>query len=221
MSGEITYLLAMSCAIPLIAGIFRFKEIDSRFHLFVYMKLLDVLIETFVYTSSKMPAFVGYTLAGVNVYMVLNFVLFLLLVNANQYISRKMVKLLIALALLAGFFNLLYNKSITALPFYYLLCLVSVVMLLICIDILSRQILAFNQKLINNFWFLFSSISIPYNTINLLIFGSYFFSLYHTPGGAAIFTIQRYANVASNIFFTLAVLKIPVKRKVFLGHTNA
>ena len=81
--------------------------------------------------------------------------------------------------------------------------------MVISIDILSRQVMAIKERLINNFWFWFSSFSIVYNALNLLIFGLYFFTMFDTPNGKAIANIQHFVNVACNIFFVVAILKIP------------
>lgn len=217
MSKELLYLMAMSCVLPVAAGVFRFREIDSKFHPFIYMKLLDVMIETFLFVHKKVPVIGQYPYAALNLYMILNFCLFLVLVCGNNYLSTRAGKLLVLLALMIAGVNFIYNGYNFSQTFFYLLCFVSAAMLLISIDILSRQVMEIRDRLANNFWFWFSSFSILYNALNLLIFGLYFLTMFGTPGGKAIANIQHFVNVACNIFFTVAVLKIPIKRKPLLS----
>lgn len=210
MNADITYLLAMSCVLPAIAGIYRINKIDKKFHAFIYMILLVVLLETWIYVGIKYPAWGVLYRLPINIYMLLNLGLFLSFVYNNAYLSKKKMQLLLVAALAVAIFDCIYNNSIFKL-FLYLLCFVSVVMLIISIDILSKQIMEIKYKLVDNFWFWFSSASVLYNAFNFLIFGVYVFSFEDTKDGKSVSDIQRFTNTLSYILFTLAIFKIPKK----------
>ncbi len=220
MTKEILYLMSMSCVLPVAAGFYRFGKIDKKFRPFIYMKLLDMLIETFLYLHVSVPVIGKYPYAVLNLYMIINFCFFLVLVVSNNYLNKKTLPVLLALALITALFNFFYNDSKLDKTFFYLLCFVSAVMLVVSIDILSRQVMEIREKLTHNFWFWFSSFSILYNALNLLIFGLYFFTMFDTPNGKAIAYIQHFANVVCNVFFAIAVSSIPAKRELFYPHTD-
>lgn len=211
MNTDIKYMLAMGCVLPALAGMYRYNKIDSKYYPFIYMMLLTAVIETIIYLSIKLSALGQFPSLAVNVYMLVNFFLFLYFVYSNGYVSQKAMQALLVVAGVVSIFNYIYlHTFLTA--FYYLLCYVSAVMLIISIDILSRQTLVIKYRLVNNFWFWVSSFSIIYNAFTLLIFGLYFFAMSNTSKAKAIGDIQHVANLVCYVFFTVAMLKIPAKK---------
>ncbi len=211
MNADITYILAMSCVLPALIGIYRYNKIDRKYHPFIYMMILTAIIETIFYLAEKIPASGRFTSLTVNIYMLINFVLFLYFVYINGYLGKKIFHWLIASAAAVFVINYIYEQSILK-TFFYLLCFVSAIMLIISIDILSRQTMAIKYKLINNCWFWISSFSIIYNAFTLLIFGLYYFAMFNTPKGKAIGEIQHFANFICYLFFAVAIIKIPKKK---------
>jgi hypothetical protein len=212
MDADVTYGLAMSCALPALVGFWRYNKIPRAFHLFIYMMVLTMLIETIVYVNNKFPQHGSYWPLAVNIYTLLNFWVFLYFIRMSGYLAKKTMQWLFVAAIAVAVFNFIYEQNSVFKIFFYLLCYVSAIMLIICIDILSRQTTAIKYKLINNFWFWFSSFSIVYNSFTLLIFGLYFFAMFNTPKGKAIGTIHHFANMICYVFFTVAILKIPKKK---------
>lgn len=210
MNADITYMLAMSCVLPATVGIFRLNKIDKKFHALVYMMILVALLETWIYLGVKYPSLSGLSRLPINIYMLLNLGLFLFFIHSNGHLSKNKMQLLMAAALAVAVFDYIIYNSVSKL-FLYLLCFVSVVMLIISIDILSRQIMEIKYKLVNNFWFWFSSASVLYNAFNFLIFGVIVFSLWETKNGQSIADIQHFTNALSYVFFTVAIIKIPKK----------
>jgi hypothetical protein len=211
MNADITYMLAMSCVLPALIGIYRYKRIHKKFHPFIYMMILAVLIETVIYISIKFPEYGGFWQLALNIYTLVNFALFLYFTHINGYLSKKTMQWLLAVACAVCLFNYLYEHTVLK-TFFYLLCFVSAIMLMISIDILSRQTTVIKYKLVNNSWFWLSSFSIIYNAFTLLIFGLYFFAMFNTAKGKAIGTIQHFANLVCYVFFAVAILKIPEKK---------
>lgn len=211
MSADIKYILAMCCVLPAIAGIYRYNKIDSKYHPFIYMMVLTAVTETIIYLSQKFPAFRYFPSVTANIYMLANFSLFLYFVNINGYLNKKGMQFFFAVATLVCVINYIYLHTFF-LAFYYLLCYVSACMLVLSIEILSRQTMAIKHKLVNNFWFWFSSFSIIYNAFTLLTFGLYVFAINDTAKGKAIGALQIFSNTVCYIFFIVAMLKIPKKK---------
>jgi hypothetical protein len=210
MDADIKYVLAMSCVLPAVAGIYRLKKIDKKFHAFIYMMILVAVLETWIYLGIKYPALSSLSRLPINIYMLLNLALFLFFIYSNGYLNKKKMQLLIAAALAVAIFDYIIYNSVYNL-FLYLLCFVSVVMLIISIDILSKQIMEIQYKLVNNFWFWFSGASVLYNSFNFLIFGVLVFSLIETKNGKSVADIQHFTNAFSYLLFTIAIFKIPTK----------
>jgi hypothetical protein len=212
MSEEVTYVLAMTCLLPAIAGICRYKKMQPEFRPLVYMMVFAVLLETVLYVAKKY-GYIIYALPVVNLYMLLNLSFFLYFVKINRYINEKMMRGLLFTAIAILVFNYIYEAYNILKVYYYLMCFVSLVMLIIVINILSRQTMVVKYKLVNNFWFWFSSFSIIYNAFTLLIFGLYFFAMSDSPKGKAIGVIHHFVNAVCYLFFTLAIFKIPKNDK--------
>lgn len=152
----------------------------------------------------------------VNIYMLSHFFLFLFFVFRNGYIGSKTRYVFVVAALVVASINAFYSGTLFN-PFYYLLCYVSLVMLIVSIDILSKQIFELKTRLVNNFWFWFGSASILYNAFTLMIFALYFFTMRDTPNGKAIGDIQHFANAVYYLLIAFALLKIPVKQLQYPG----
>jgi hypothetical protein len=210
MNAELTYLMAMSCSLPAGTGIARIKKIEKKYHPFIYMMALDTIIETIFYLAFKFPALGSFPKLAVNLYLLLNLGLFLYFVYLNNYLTKKWMQWLFASALLVGTANYFYTGTLFQ-TLTVLFCYACLVNLIVSIDILCRQIMVLNEKLLNNFWFWFSSVYILYNAFNLLIFGQYFYALAYTENGKAIGNIQHFINVACYLFFTVMIIRIPPK----------
>jgi len=208
MNADIKYMLAMSCVLPALIGIFRYNRIHSKYHPFIYMMILTAVVETIFYLAGKFSALSMFPRFVVNIYMLVNFVLFLYFVYTNRYISKWVLQWLLIIAGVICLFNFIYLRTFLK-AFYYLLYYVSGVMLIISIDILSRQIMVTKEKLANNFWAWVSSFSIIYNAFTLLIYGQLFFAVTNEQNVNPIANIHHFANLICYIFFAVAILKIP------------
>lgn len=203
----------MSCTIPAAAGIYRYKKIGNKFHPFILMMLIDMLIETIYYLAYRFTAMSSFIPLAVNIYVLITFALFLYLAHINGYLTRMMMQLLMAAALVVTAAEYFYSGTMFE-HFTVLICFIWSVSLVVSIDILSRQIMALNEKLFNNFWFWVSSAYILYNAFNLLVFIPVFFTTMDTPNGKAIGNIQHFVNVACYLFYAIAIFRIPAKRSV-------
>jgi hypothetical protein len=215
MNKDAEFIMAMSCALPALVGAVRYKNIDRRFHSFIYMLLLVPVVEIIEYVSLKTNSFQRFSGLWINIYLLINFGFFLSFVHRNGYISKKLMRYF-ALAFLA---TALINWAIKGSPlavFYYLLCFASCLILLICIDILSKQMMAVNASLLKNSWFWISSIYVIQHAYSLLFFSIYIFNFSETANGKAIIGIYKFVNMGCYLLFIIAVLLIPKRKKTSL-----
>ncbi len=210
MNKVIENILSLMCFLPACLGIFKYKRIEKKLHPFIFMMILDFLIEFTFNSVLKFSVTRYFNQLIVNLYMLLNFSIFLYLVFINGFISKKLMLIFISISVPIAVFNAIYNGTILT-TFFYLLSFVSTVMLFISIDILSKQILVINKRMTDNCWFWISSFSILYNGFTLLIFGLYFFSLFNTPDGRTTFIIHHFVNATCYVFFAIGIFKIPEK----------
>jgi hypothetical protein len=211
MNAGLTYIMAMTCSIPAAAGIYRYKGIDKKYHPFIFMMMVDMVIETIYYLAIEFRVFGNFPQLAVNIYVLINFALFLYLVYINGYLTRTVMQLLLIAAFIIAVINYFYAGTVFT-AFSLLCTFIWSVNLIISIDILSRQIMALNEKLLNNFWFWVSSSYILYNAFNLLVFVPVFFTNIDGPNGKAIGGIQHFVNVACYIFYAIAIFRIPKKK---------
>lgn len=203
----------MSCTIPAAAGIYRYKRIGKKFHPFIFMMLLDMVIETIYYLAYRFPAMSGFTTLAVNIYVLITFALFLYLVHINGYLTKTLLQLLLSVVLIVTAAEYFYYGTMFK-HFTVLICFIWSVSLVVSINVLSGQIMALNEKLFNNFWFWVSSAYILYNAFNLLVFIPVFFTTMDAPNGKAIGNIQHFVNVACYLFYAIAIFRIAPKRSV-------
>jgi hypothetical protein len=209
MDKNTEMILGMSCIIPCIVGIIKYTKIEKKYIFFIYIMWLDFFVE-FSNIILKKVFLIKNTTFGINTYLIINFIFFLILILQNKFIQKKIVFILIALSIIIAVGNNLYNNSFSKFNFF-VLCFVSICKLFISIHILSRQIFETYIKPLNNFWFLFSCCAIVYDAFTLLIFGLYFFSLFSTEGGRTVVYIHHFINVFCYLFFAFVILKIPKK----------
>jgi hypothetical protein len=212
MNKEVAYILAMSAVLPAAVGAVRYKNMDQRYHPLIYMLLLVPLVETIQYISLKTGMYKGFSLLCLNLYLLASFGFFLSLVYRNGYLSRKMGFYFAGALLVTALVNLVIEGT----PFvclYYMLCLASCLILLISIDILSKQMMAVKTSLIKNCWFWISSLYVVQHAYVLLLFGIYIFGLSASnPNINAIFIIYKVVNAACYLLFIIAVLRIPNRK---------
>ena len=211
MNEDITYLMAMSCVLPAGIGLYRYNRMPGKYHPFIYMMLLTAVVETIFYIALKFAALNMLSRFVVNIYMLVNFFLFLYFVYINSYITKRVLQWLLGIAGLVCLLNFIYLHTFLK-GFYYLLYYVSAVMLIISINVLSRQITVTKEKLVNNFWAWFSSFSILYNAFTLLIFSQLVVVDFGKENAQAIANIHHFVNLICYVFLAVTILKIPEKK---------
>ena len=202
---QVKYVLALSCIIPAAIGLFNLKKVEDKYLPFIFMMVLDVIIELISNFTRDHKL--------VNVYMLVDFSLFLYFVYNNKFLNKNLAKLFWGVAFLFFISNCFYH-GIVSMPSYTQLCFVSATMLFVFISVLTKQITALRVKLIDNFWFWLSSAFVLYNANLLLLFSLYNFAMDKTLNGKVIIdNLWPFINTGSYIFFAVAMLKIPPKKR--------
>jgi hypothetical protein len=214
MSAEMAYLMAMSCAIPALVGIVLFKKIDSQYNLFVYTMILTAISETVVYITKSKFGNTNIWQLFVNVYAIIFFWQSIRLLTIHGFIKKQVVPWLAVGFVIVFIANFIYEHYSLKRVFFYVVCYLSCILIIVCTNILGKQTLVTNKKLVDNFWFWYSCFSIVSSAFALLIFALYYAALFNTPAGRSITYIHKFANMLCYIFFTVAVFKIPRKTQV-------
>lgn len=208
MTPGLRYALAMFSLFPAVIGMIKYKRVNSLFYPFIWMMFLVVFVENLNYLGVKIRVLNSILPIAENSYMLFNFFLFLKFITNFKYLSNKKAAILFGLTIIIGIGNCIYSKTLLT-AFYYLLCFVSIMMLLIAINILTRQIMEVKQRLVKNFWFWFCATSVLYNAYTLLVFAPYFFALENTPTGKTLGYIQDFVDAGCYILYGITILKIP------------
>jgi hypothetical protein len=209
MSAAMVYLMAMSCAIPAIAGIAIYKKLDKRYYLFVHLMILNTINETAVYFTKTQFEADNISQLVLNIYTVLFFALSIKFVYGHGFLTyQKRIWAFIGFAVVMVFNFILENYRVNRV-FFYLVCYLSCILIIIATNILSQQAMVTNKKILDNFWFWYSGVTIISSAFTLLIFGLYYTAMFNTPEGKSIANIHHFANMFCQLLFTVAVIKIP------------
>ena len=84
---QVKYVLALSCIIPAAIGLFNLKKVEDKYLPFIFMMVLDVIIELISNFTRDHKL--------VNVYMLVDFSLFLYFVYNNKFLNKNLAKLFI------------------------------------------------------------------------------------------------------------------------------
>lgn len=211
MNQKTEFLLGLSCLLPMLYYLFYFNRIDKRYQFLFYLLLTDVAIEILNNTNTQQFLWIDtFKKCYFNIYLFINFLVFLWLVYKNKYTGKTLIALTVSIALAVFIANGLLEKSFNA-YFFFFLCYVSSIMLFISIKILSAQIFETSKSWYKNFWFLFSSACILYHSFTVLIFGLFYFSLFDTPNGRSVVYIHHFINVFYYLLMLWAIYLLPKK----------
>jgi hypothetical protein len=220
MSPETRYLLAMTCVLPALVGFYQYRKMQPQYHLIIYMLLMDAATETIDFIGKKNDSFKPISDCWANVYMLLSLGLFLSFVKNNGYIKKRLLQVLIAVAVMVAAFTF-YKMGSPLKNFYFpLLCFVYAVQLFVATDILSKQVTVVNMKLTRNFWFWASCLFILQNAYGLLVFSIYYFNLAETPSGKIIGMLTLYVNIFYYCAMALVLLLVPQKKTIFINQIS-
>lgn len=210
MTKLLQQILGFTCLIPSIVGLYKHKKIERKYHLFIYMVMLDFFIEVINFLIKYTFKSTFLSDVHLNIYLLIYFYLFMKLAYINNFISKKTRSTLLVFLLLVTIFNILINGNF--IDFYRFAFGVSAtIVLCIYTHILSVQVLEVNTKITKSFWFWVSSFSILYNAFLILLFSIVFFSFANTPSGRTILKIHYFVNAITYLFFAYAIYIIPEK----------
>jgi hypothetical protein len=212
MTDETRYLFAMSCVLPALVGFYLYRKMQPRYHLLVYMWLLDAITETIVFIGKNNITFTPIADFWTNAYMIITLSFFLNFVKRNGYIKKQLYWILIAAAVILAVYEF-YKEGSPFQTFYSLLLFyVYGVTLFISINILSKQVTVVNTRLSHNFWFWAGCLFVVQNAYGVFVIGIYHFALFETIDGEMIGILTTCVNVVCYCLFAIVMFLVP-KRK--------
>lgn len=141
--------LAISCVLPAIAALATFKKIPPSYQPFIYTIWLAVVVEIIakIYLRSALGLAIDY-----NLFFIANLILFLWFFRVNKIFSKTTCYWILGFAVLLHSFEI-YQAG------YFKMCMItsgfeSVVILIGCINLLSRIILETHRSLLIDFEFI-------------------------------------------------------------------
>lgn len=190
--------MQMSCIIPATIGLCLFNKIPAKYYPLCLMMIVDVVAEIYNHGTQTKVLF--------NLYGFVNFVLFITFVYSNDFLSKRIFQLLILVAIICSG-SIFLKHGILAKPIYTVISLFYSIILFIAINILSKQIFAIKERLVNNFWFWFSVSCVLYYGYAMLLFGLSILDLKNTPYYQSMNNIWTFVNLAYYVLISVAIFK--------------
>ncbi len=218
MTVETRYLFAMTCILPAMVGFFLFRKMQLRYHLLVYMWLLDTITETIVFIGIKNTTFEPIANCWTNAYMIITLSLFLTFVKFNGYIKKQLYWIFIAAAVILAVYEF-YKAGLSFQAFYSLLIFyVYGVTLFISINILSKQVTVVNTRISRNFWFWAGCLFVVQNAYGFFVFGIYHFGLFEskTIDNKLIGILTTCVNAFCYCLFAIVMFLVPKRNNHFI-----
>ncbi|MEO8711361.1 MAG: hypothetical protein ABI405_04510 [Parafilimonas sp.] len=217
MGETLSFILALSCGIPAVIGVFKWKNISKRYHSFIILMIVSVLSELIVGIAKLEFNFSQITPPVYNLYFAAEYFLYLVLYKDFQLFSFKtfMALVITGMLLLAlDFIFLESGNSIKVLwqtiPLYAEIVL-SLIIFFPSIKLLSLQVFQKTPFITNpkNF------IAIGTILIKAYTILDFSFMLIKLPMFLSLlsYNIFQFINPFCYLIFTWAILCIPRKQK--------
>lgn len=204
-----TFILAMTCTVPAVAGLILYNKMHKVFKPVVYILVLAVLTELLVKWSFsyKAPLISGYFIT--NIFLLVNTALYVWLFFELQIVKKKQIAILLfATFVIALLSNVIYLKTISDFCFGAML-VSSILILLMAVEGITIQTFRSKQKWSNDFVFLFCIITVIYNANVVFYFSMALIGVKDGDLHDKVINIYRYINAACNILYVWPILCIP------------
>ena len=212
MNYTVAVILSFTIIFPAVAGWVRFNRMDPAFHPFVFLiwcGLANEIISFLVTRNGHSNAL------NTNLYAVVEGVLITLFFYQQKLFQKdNRIFYSITILLIAGWItdkliisNIRQWSSYFSILAYFLYVLMS-------ISMLNRLLLVDRQKLVRNSLFVICLAMITFFTYALLVEIFLFYGLASSRSFRLnMYRIMTYINVITNLFYTLAIVWIPLKRE--------
>jgi hypothetical protein len=203
MQLSLTFLLAMSCGLPAIVGLFQYRQAEDNIKPFIYIVWLAFLTELIAKFGVTLfaPKLTG---AVYNLYIPLNFSFYLLFFYKNKIINKQKMQLFLAASLLVWVGCIAYKHSLQIVAMYAQM-FNAIIIVLLAIELLTKQVFQFRQPLHKNlfFWFVCGCVlqSLFFILIaTLLLLGTDYDAL-----RTKMYFIYGFANALTYLIFMIAL----------------
>lgn len=205
-----SFALAMSCAVPAAVGLYKYKQMDARFHLFVFALLLAVTTELaveVVFRTGK--SFLYYPIG--NFYYLVNVLLYHYFFSRFSQHQNKRNQLAVSVFFVFCWLcNCVYASPLKTL-FLYTAVVYAIFILVSSVNLLSRQVFNTRIPVFKNPLFYISSGCILFNSYFLFTQTVYFTIQQEGSLANSVYFIEKYINAFTYLVFTIGVLWIPKK----------
>jgi len=217
MTKDLRFILAMTCIIPAIAGIIRFKKMDVRFHPLIYILLLAVCTEICIRIVERNSTTLALPILITNLFILINVILHIWLFYKVKVIQKRQAIIYTLVFIAALVSEGIYSRSIFSL--YQVAIIISyIIILLLCIDGIVVQIFKQQYKWWEDGLFIFCAINIVFSAYVIFSFSLRFFGVpINAPINRAISSMYDYINACCYLLTLWALLCIPKKNYIELS----
>jgi hypothetical protein len=209
MSRSLIFFFSLSVAVPLAAGVVRFKHIPKSYYPLLYLLAAGMLVEIISYNIKN-------NATVTNIYVLFEFMIFCwLFYNLKQILSqKKWLWAIITPFAILWIAECVILSKITSFNIYFRI-LYPLTLVLLAVNQLNYLIINDRDNIILSPVFILCCAMIIFFSYKCLIEIFYRYAP-DSKIGNSIFSIQVYINVLFNILLTLVVLCIPKKRTITL-----
>lgn len=216
---SLSSLLSLSVLVPLAAGLYRYRNVDTRYYPFLLLIALGALTE--IITTVVIHVFKQSNAPINNVWLLVECMLILYQFYAWRFYMkpRKWYRIVPAI-FLAGWLveNVVFGLFFTFNPYFH--AAYSFVIVMLSINEINYLITHDNRQLFRNSRFILCLAFIIYFIYQILLEGAYYVNSERGEEelieiAVTITSYFSYINVLTNIIYAVAIFYIPVRRFAF------
>ncbi len=214
MNQQLTFILSMSCCLPLLAYIILYQRVDKLYYPLIFIFVLGFLAEITSWLNRQYFHIPGYTYYTYSIATVIWLWLYFSFYKNVGLTKNKALYTWIIVAYL-GFvivnWALLYKKE-NFFNFFRTSIVYAIIILLFSVELFSRQIFSNVKNVLMNPLFLIGLAGIIFHAFFIYINA---LNLLKTDDGDfvnRVYNLQRFSNVFCYIVYTIAIICIPKTR---------
>jgi|CXWL01.1.fsa_nt_gi hypothetical protein len=211
MNSQLTFILSMSCCMPLIAYLFLYKRVDRLFHPLMLVFLLGFIAEVSTRLNRLYFHIPGYTYYFyTTATIIFLFFYFRFYRNIGLVKNRNLISAILLAYIFFIFFNwvVIYHKD-GFFNFFSIIIVYAVIILFFSVELFSKQIFNKSRNIIYNPFFWIGMAGIIFHIFFIYVSA---LILFKTSDGFfmnKVSDVQKLSNVFCYILYTIAILCIP------------
>ena len=211
MNEELTFILSMSCCLPLLAYLFVYKRVDKLFHPLILAFLLGLIAEGGTWLNKlyfHIPDFKYYFYTTATVVYV--FLYFWFYMNIRLIKNRNVFLAILALYICFVLYNwvFIYPKQ-GFFNFFSISILYAVIILFFSVELFSKQIFNKTRNVFYNPFFWIGMAAIIFHVFFIYVPALILIKTTDYSFINKVADVQKYSNVFCYLLYTIAVICIP------------